>query len=433
MADNGEQKCVIQSILDTDLYKITMQAAVLKHFPNVKVIYKYTNRSPQFTFNKASIDWLNIQFKLLETIQVTPDEIKYLKDKVPYLPDSFMKYIGQKDFRLRPSEQLDFQYELVPGTKDEYTLKLFVEGYWKDTIMYEIPLLALISEAYFRFIDKDWDYEGQEQMAFEKANTLFEHNCSFTEFGSRRRRSLHGQDLVMQGIVRASKLSPNNEKLLLGTSNVYFAKKYDILPVGTVAHEWFMGIAALTGDYINANKDAMDYWIETFGKEHAGLALTDTFGTDDYLKNFKPPYTDYYFGVRQDSGDPIEFTEKIAHFYNDELKLPKFSKTICYSDSLNVEKVIKYDEVARKYGFKATFGIGTSFTNDYRKKSDPAVKSEPLNIVIKLLTVDGKHAIKLSDNLGKNMGDPETVQRVKKELGYIEREWEGISEAHRWS
>lgn len=409
-----------------------MQAAVLKHFPDVKVTYKYTNRSTQFTFNRKCIDWLVEQFKLLANIRFAEDEIQYLKKTVPYLPKQFIDYISQEGYRLHPKEELDFQYELVEGTEDQYNLKLFIRGYWRDTIMYEIPLLALISEAYFKFVDTDWDYEGQKDLAYEKAMRLFHEGIVFCEFGSRRRRSLEGQDLVMQGLVSAANSKSEYKKLLQGTSNVFFAKKYGIPPIGTVAHEWFMGIAAITNDYVNANKLGMDNWIDTFGKEHAGLALTDTFGTEAFLRVLKPPYSDYYVGVRQDSGDPMEVTKTVSHYYHDVLKLPRFSKFICYSDSLNVEKAIKYNAAAKEYGLKATFGIGTNLTNDYHLHSNPELKSEPLNIVIKLLTVDGNPAIKISDNMGKNMGDAATVARVKRELGYVEHKWEGGDEAHRW-
>ncbi|KAL2707553.1 Nicotinate phosphoribosyltransferase [Kluyveromyces marxianus] len=425
-------KPVITSFLDTDMYKLTMHAAVFTHFKDVNVKYKYTNRSPQMTFNKEAIEWLKEQFKLLGEIKLSEEELAFIKKAIPYLPKEYLEFIAEGGFEVNPEEELKFEAKEISDKPGHYELDISIEGLWIKTIWYEIPVLALVSEAYFKFVDTDWTLDGQVEKAYVKTEKLLQNNIIFSEFGTRRRRSFETQDLVMQGILKAAKdLGKSN--MVLGTSNVYFAKKYNIDPVGTVAHEWMMGIASITNDYLSANKNAMDYWIETFGIEHAGLALTDTFGTDSFLKSFYPPYSDAYIGVRQDSGDPVLYTKKIAHHYNEVLNLPKFSKVICYSDSLNPDRAIEYAKVAHENGLKATFGIGTNFTNDFQRKSNPSIKSEPLNIVIKLLEVNGNHAIKISDNLGKNMGDPETVRRVKRELGYIERKYAGDNEAHRWA
>lgn len=422
----------IVSFLDTDLYKLTMHAAVFSNFPEANVVYKYTNRSSQFLFNQDAINWIREQLELMENLRFTDDEISYLKKAVPYLPQNYLDYL--REFQLNPKDQVIFTSESSSNGSGKFNLDLLVKGKWCETILYEIPILSIVSEAYFKFVDVDWDYTGQLKQAKDKADELFQNQISFSEFGTRRRRSSKTQDIIMQGILQSIQESPEQRnKLFLGTSNVMFAKKYGVKPIGTVAHEWVMGIAAITGDYVHANKNSMDYWVNTFGPENAGLALTDTFGSDDFLKSFKPPYSDYYIGVRQDSGDPIQYAEKISRHYHDELKLPKFSKSICFSDSLNIRKVLKYSEASLKIGLKPTFGIGTNLTNDFRRKSDPTIKSEPLNIVIKLMEVDGNHAIKISDNLGKNMGDPAVVERVKEELGYVEHHWEGGDEAHRWS
>lgn len=423
---------VINSLLDTDLYKLTMHAAVFQNFSDAEVVYKYTNRSSQLHFNSDAIAWLRKQLSFLGELKFTAEEIEYLSNEIQCFPKAYLEYL--ENFSLDPETQIDFSTQAIEGSSDEFKLEILVKGKWTDTILYEIPVLALVSEAYFKYVDTDWTYDGQVEQAKAKALELFDHQIKFSEFGTRRRRSTRTQDLVMEGIMNAvNENAKENRQYLLGTSNVLFAKKYGVKPIGTVAHEWVMGIAAITDDYINANKNAMDYWIKTFGPEHAGLALTDTFGTDNFLESFKRPYSDYYVGVRQDSGDPIDYTKKIANHYHNVLNLPKFSKIICYSDSLNIEKAIQYAKVAHDYGLLATFGIGTNLTNDFHRSSDPSIKSEPLNIVIKLLEVNKRHAIKISDNLGKNMGDPKTVGRVKEELGYVERSWAGDTEAHRWA
>lgn len=408
-----------------------MHAAVYANFAEAEVVYKYTNRSLQFLFNREAVDWIREQLALMGELRFTEDEISYLKNAVPYFPQSYLNFL--REFRLKPKEQVLFQSKSSDDSNG-LDLDVLIRGKWCETILYEIPILSIISEAYFKFVDKDWDYTGQIEQSRSKADELFQNQIMFSEFGTRRRRSSKSQDLVMQGILNSIHESPEERgKLFLGTSNVMFAKKYGVKPIGTVAHEWVMGIAAITDDYVNANKNSMDYWINTFGPENAGLALTDTFGSDNFLESFKPPYSDYYIGVRQDSGDPIKYAEKIADHYHHKIKLPEFSKSICFSDSLNIRKVLNYADASLKLKLKPTFGIGTNLTNDFRRKSDSNAKSEPLNIVIKLVEVNGNPAIKISDNLGKNMGDLATVERVKKELGYIEQDWEGGNEAHRWS
>ena len=369
-----------------------------------------------------------------------------------------------RELRLNPREQVVALFTPDKDTgsdKDIGEVNLVIRGLWVETILYEIPLLALTSEAYFLFMDTDWTYDGQEDKAYGKGMRLLEAGCIVSEFGTRRRRDYHTQALVFRGLVKAKKEGERRglPGQISGTSNVHLAMRFGIPPIGTVAHEWFMGVAAITGDYETATKTALSYWVGCFGEGVLGIALTDTFGTPVFLRAFcqpiptigetvrgelstsEPPselpvngikpktFAQVFTGVRQDSGDPANFVRMMREFYDKEGITEQ--KTIVFSDSLNIDLCLEYQKISEEAGFKCTFGVGTFFTNDFVHQST-GKKSTPLNIVIKLSSAAGNQAIKISDNIGKNTGDTETVERVKTQLGYVEKDWKQGDEAHRW-
>lgn len=205
----------------------------------------------------------------LANVRVTPEERQFLRKKCPYLNEAYISFLAT--FQLKPTEQIEIKFTPTQDTgsdDDEGDVEYIVKGLWLDTILYEIPLLALTSQAYFMFSDKDWDHDNQEEKAFRKGCELLEYGCVFSEFGSRRRRDYHTHDLVMKGLMRAAEVGKKKgwKGVLSGTSNVHFAMKYDTNAVGTVAHEWYMGIAAITNDYENANELALKYWLGCFGE-----------------------------------------------------------------------------------------------------------------------------------------------------------------------
>ncbi|KAF2771088.1 nicotinate phosphoribosyltransferase [Teratosphaeria nubilosa] len=442
----------IFSLLDTDLYKLTMQCAVLKYFPHVPVQYRFTNRTPHMQLNRRAFTWLQEQVEKLGGLVITDEELQWLEETCRYLGKEYLQFLNE--FRLHPNDQVQLEFHAASDDAGEDVfgdLDIEIKGLWVDTILYEIPLLALVSEAYFKFVDTDWTHDGQVESAKRKGLTLIQHGCAFSEFGSRRRRNYKAHCLVMQGLVDAQQEAEATERgwtgKLSGTSNVHMAMKFGVAPVGTVAHEWYMAIAAITDNYSEANERALQYWTGTFGRGVLAIALTDTFGTPAFLRSFvkpapksgttapesegkDPSYAEIYTGVRQDSGDPIEYIHTMKTFYRSIDIQDK--KAIVFSDSLNVERCLQYKDACEAAGLIPSFGVGTFFTNDFRVKSDPERKSVPLNIVVKLSEAKGRPAVKLSDDVGKNMGEGGSVRRIKEEVGYEEKRWVGGDEAHRW-
>lgn len=403
-----------RSILDTDLYKLTMQQAVLQHFPKSNVTYTFTNRSKEKLFSRQCFELVKESIDRLVELKLQDQEVAWLKKHCPYFTEDYITYLSS--YRFRPREQVNVEFH-VTKEPNFGQISIEISGLWVETILYEVPVMSILSEAFFLTVDKDWSYDGQEELAYEKAKQLIQSGLSFSDFGTRRRRSYHGQDLVIQGLLRAHK-EFSGEGIpgrFSSTSNPHFAMKHGMVTVGTIAHEWIMGIAA-TREYKNANGIAMDLWEATYPTTKSNAlhtALTDTFSTEAFVENF---VTDVerakrWRGLRQDSGDPIEYISKARAVY-DQLGIDPGTKVIVFSDGLDVESSLKIKKVADKAGMLAAFGIGTFLTNDY-KRLDNGEKSMPLNMVIKLSSIEGKPCVKISDEISKNTGDPNTIALVK--------------------
>jgi nicotinate phosphoribosyltransferase len=269
---------VIKSILDNDLYKFTMQLAVLELFPKAEAEYRFTNRGHQ-RFSSEFVEKLEkIINEDISRLELTEEEYCWLSEHCSYLKLTYLEYL--KNFRFKPEE-------VKVCLTEEKNLDIRIRGPWHSTILWEVILMAVVSELYFRTIEKDWKVDHENDLTYDSVlasygetifqigKTLEENNCFFSEFGTRRRRSFELHDTAMKSLTRI--------KNLTGTSNVYFAKKYGLRPIGTIGHEWIMGTSALVG-LRHANRFAFENWVEVY-KGDLGIALTDTFGSEAFFKD----------------------------------------------------------------------------------------------------------------------------------------------------
>lgn len=382
---------MITSLLDTDLYKLTMQNFVLKTYPKAVVTYKFNNRNKDMKFNTLFLGHLAHAISELAKVRLTDSEEKFLREKCTYLDESYIQYL--KNYKFDPRE---VRYTL----DDDNNLDVFINGPWHSTILWEVPLMAIISELYFKYCDTDWKFDAKDiyEKALHKAKTLTENRCVYADFGSRRRRSYETHKLV----VDAMRTQAVNS--FVGTSNVHLAHIFNIPPIGTMAHELIMGVSVLES-MLHANRFALEKWDDVY-KGNLAVALTDTFGTDAFFYNFDLRLAKLY-NVRHDSGDPINFANKVIEKYKSHRIDPQ-TKTIVFSDGLDVNEAIRIQNHCKgKIG--AVFGIGTNFTNDFMKKSAPVV-SKPLNMVIKLSTVNCRPVVKISDSPTKAIGDKDALR-----------------------
>ena len=387
-------KPIIASILDNDLYKFTQQWAVLKQYPTVEVEYAFNNRRKSNKFNQEAVDIIKKQVEAMAFLRLTQEEKLAFQNKCPFLPLAYFEYLH--NYRFNPAQ---VQINLTNIDKNGWgDLEIKIKGLWHQTILWEVPLMALVSEVYFLVIDTNWTYEGQNEQ-FEAKGDLFEkHEIYYSEFGTRRRRSYINQDNAV-AVLR-------KKKTLIGTSNVHLAIKHDIIAMGTVAHEWTMAHQVLCSIQ-RCNYYALKVWNDVYQGD-LSIALTDTIGTDIFFADFDPVLSRLYDGIRHASGDPFIFIKKAVSHY-EKHRINPASKTALFSDGLNGEVVLKIHEACQNK-ILDRYGIGTWITNDF--KNSPA-----LNIVIKLTIVNNKPVVKTSDVFSKAIGQKDAL-RVTRWLVY---------------
>ena len=402
-----EIKQIINHFTDDDLYKLSMCCAVIDNFPRAQVKYQFVDRNDT-VYPAGFADELNRQVALLEQVTITDEEIDFMRRKCYFLPNWFYTYL--KGYR--------FNHEWVKAWQDDKgLLHIEFEGCWADTILLEVKVLAIISELYYIMTNQTdkLDYEEYYQKTYHKAERLLKAGCVFSDFGTRRRASFQAEETV----IRAMKDCYNSRKWkgkLVGTSNVYLAMKYDLLPVGTMAHEFICAIGAMYGPQM-ANHIAMDRWRKTF-RGALGTYLYDSFGWDIFSHNFSEDFANQFKGLRVDSGNNFEQLHKIVKKYK-SLGIDPHTKQIIFSNALNTDQAIEIQQYAQKL-CQPSFGIGTHFTNDFEGV-------EPMNIVIKLVAAKITESwdfyndtCKISEDKGKHTGKPEVIKRFMDAIHYQE-------------
>lgn len=387
-----------KSILDNDFYKFTMQYAVVKMYPDTQARYEFINRG-QHPFPDGFAQALRQRIGQMSELGLTPEEKSYLKITCPYLNAAYLDFL--QGYRYDPSE--------VEISQNGSELSVKIQGYWYRTILWEVPVLSLISELYYELTGRKRDPDDQVIETLEKKTASYQElGVKVAEFGTRRRHSYEVHKLI------AGALKESGGNSYVGTSNVHFAMTTGVKPIGTHAHEWFMYHGARFGFKI-ANGISLDRWVNAYHGD-LGIALTDTYTTPVFFMQFNKKLAKLFDGVRHDSGDPIEFAQKtIAHY--EKMGINPLHKTIIFSDGLDLNKVKSISEALDgKIGI--SFGIGTNLTND--------VGLKPMNIVLKLISIaepdlPWTNVVKLSDEKGKHTGDPKMI-RLAKEILEIHEE-----------
>ena len=393
---------MVHSLLDTDFYKLTMMQVVLHQYASAWVRYAFKWRNWDHMHLTVSLpdfkSKLDAEIDRLCELRFTEDEVNYVTSIRFFKPD-FIEYL--RLFQLNRS--------YISIYIEEEQLKINIEGPWLNTILYEIPVLATISELYSSLhgvADNTWLQDGRKRLK-DKVGLLNKaivanQRFNFAEFGTRRRASYLWQEEVLKYLIG------NCEGRLVGTSNSHFAMKLGIKPIGTMAHEFFQAHQQLGPRLVDSQKVALQCWADEY-RGDLGIALSDTMGFDKFLKDFDRFFSLLFNGCRQDSGDPILWTEKLIAHYK-KMRIDPRTKSAIYSDGLTLESAV---DIFTRFNdqIQTSFGIGTNLTNDCGFVAP--------QVVIKMVQCNRKPVAKISDSQDKGMcEDPEFLDY----LNYVIRE-----------
>ncbi|AVY99603.1 nicotinate phosphoribosyltransferase [Lelliottia sp. F153] len=370
---------VLHTLLDTDAYKLHMQQAVFHHYYDVEVAAEFRCRGDDLLGIYA--DTIREQVDAMQHLTLQDDEYQWLSG-LPFFKADYLNWL--RDFRYNP--------EQVTVTNNNGRLHIRLAGPWREVIMWEVPLLAVISEIVHRYRSPEASVE--QALATLESKLVDFHQMTesidmsrfrLMDFGTRRRFSREVQQAIVERL--------QQEPWFVGTSNYDLARRRNLTPMGTQAHEWFQAHQQISPDLATSQRAALAAWLDEY-PDQLGIALTDCITMDAFLRDFGPEFANRYQGLRHDSGDPVEWGEKaIAHYQ--KLGIDPLTKVLVFSDNLDLTKAV---DLYRQFSSRVnlSFGIGTRLTCDI-----PQVK--PLNIVIKLVECNGKPVAKLSDSPGKTI------------------------------
>lgn len=394
-------KPIIRSLLEDDLYKYSMGQAIYHKFQSHMTTWTFKCRNKNVKFTPEMVD------EIREQIQAYCD-LSYKESELSYLSTILWIHQDYIDFLRNWKPRFE---EFTIDTNDPCGLRIEATGAWLNVSRYEMPILMIVNEVWFRmtYIYSEL-YKDFVDRLIDKYDTLKSGKYyigNFSGFGLRRRLSGEAEEKFVDVFSHLND-TMHCASTFVGLSNVFLAWKYDMMPTGTMAHEWIMGAGQgnMKHNPAYCNWYALKAWTDEYGILN-GTALTDTIGTDTFLKDFQLTFATLFSGVRHDSGDPIVWGEKmIAHY--EKLGIDPKTKNLLFSDSLNFEAA---DTIFRHFQGRAKigFGIGTYLTND--------TFAEPLNIVMKMTKCNGHDVAKLSDSPGKGMcKNPEYVDYVQKSI-----------------
>lgn len=406
-------KQIVTHFTDNDLYTFTCQYYILRTYPRAEVRYSFFDRN-HTRYPQGFGELLQEQINGMKDVVITEDEIEFMKKKVYFLPEWYYHFL--RGFRFNPSEVHIFQ-DL------EGYLSIMIEGKWYSTIMWEMPILSTISEL-MHIINGDmekYDTQTEWQKSYDKGVKAFTNGLALSDMGTRRRYSYENQYNILHALKKASIDCVNNHTYngkFIGTSNVWFAKEFDLIPIGTMSHQICSFEECVSGVF-ECNHQLMKKWSDVYDGD-LGIFLPDCFGSKVFLSNFSKKMAKMFDGIRIDSGDEKEETEKMIAKY-ESLGINPSTKSIVYSNALTIDKAIELHQWVNGR-MNDSYGIGTHLCADVTNK-ETGEKFPYSNIVIKLTGMritelrEWHDCVKLSNDKGKTLGNTRKCEFLISQIG----------------